>query len=244
MNLKTQRIILGSMFAAAAGLPALAYAYDGNSGCRIVLCLANPNGPTSASECKPDIAQMLRDRSKGRTIPSCDEAKKTGTYYNLRNDHYGICQNGFTDSRSMQKGLTGKNVFVLDSETASRLPQRPAQPNLQPQSPFVAALKKSYENNPAVGLSQNGRTALACIPGGSSYTTSNVCLRWTCDGDGHCSCTETGIVHTFNKNVSWNVYKNSPYVADVYVKYNIWHRARLNGDTTNDVRADIEQKYY
>lgn len=244
MNQKAQQIILSSMLATALGLPALAYAYDENSGCRIVLCLANPNGPTSASECKPDIAQMLRDHSKGRTVPSCDEAKKSGTYYNLRNDHYGLCKSDTTDSRTVGRGMTGKNIFVLDAETSSRLPKMPAHASQQPGSAYVAALKQSYENNPAVGRTPNGRTSLACLPSGASYNTSTVCLRWERIGDGPYTCTETGTVHTFNRNVSWNVYKTSPYVADVYVKNSIWHRARLNGDTSADVRADIEQKYY
>lgn len=256
---RIQRIFQGVALLAALTLSPFVYAYDENSGCRIVLCLANPKGPTAASECRPDISQMLRCYSKGKgcPVPSCDEGKQSGTYYNMRSDYYGLCQAGFTDSRGnqnnrgnrnggnrQQKRLTGQNVFVVDSNAAASLPAKPSSENMQPTSKYVEALRK-YHNNPAVGQQRNGGTSLACVPEGASYTTSSVCLQWSCsDGGRDCSCTQVGTVHTFNKPVSWNVMKRSPFVADVFVNNKIWHRARLDGDTSADVRADIEQTYY
>ena len=241
MNKKMQWIIQGAVMGAAFGLSASAYAYDEHSGCRIVLCLANPKGPMAESECRPDIKQMLSDLKNGHKPPKCDEAEKSGTYYTMRNDHYGLCPDGHSDSRKLA-GISGKYVFTLDNTVS--MPSKPSQAAQQPSSNYVKALAP-YHNNPAVGMTLNGGTALACVPGGASYTTSKVCLQWQCSsGNYDCSCTTEGTVRTFNSKITWNVFKPSPFVADVFISNKIWHRARLNGDASGDVRADIEQKYY
>lgn len=43
-------------------------------GCKVVLCLSNPNGPRAVSECNPPINQLERDLAKGRSFPTCEEA--------------------------------------------------------------------------------------------------------------------------------------------------------------------------
>ena len=46
-------------------------------GCRVLLCLANPAGPTSVAMCVPPITQLWRDlaRIPPNPFPSCDEAR-------------------------------------------------------------------------------------------------------------------------------------------------------------------------
>ena len=46
-------------------------------GCRVLLCLANPDGPTAVAMCIPPITQLWRDlaRVPPRPFPTCDEAR-------------------------------------------------------------------------------------------------------------------------------------------------------------------------
>ncbi|ASK98986.1 hypothetical protein KWH01_21095 [Xanthomonas campestris pv. merremiae] len=39
--------------------------------CEVAMCLANPQGPTAVSECKPPIDKMRRELAKGNSIPKC-----------------------------------------------------------------------------------------------------------------------------------------------------------------------------
>lgn len=39
--------------------------------CEVAMCLANPQGPTAVSECKPPINKMRRELAKGNSIPKC-----------------------------------------------------------------------------------------------------------------------------------------------------------------------------
>lgn len=43
-------------------------------GCKVLLCLANPNGSTAVSQCVPPIDQLHRDLARGRPFPTCDMA--------------------------------------------------------------------------------------------------------------------------------------------------------------------------
>lgn len=58
---------------------------DDNLGCQVMLCLANPGGPSSIAECKPPI-DKLRDRLlKGRSFPRCDMGGEEGGNYARQN---------------------------------------------------------------------------------------------------------------------------------------------------------------
>lgn len=41
-------------------------------GCKVLLCLSNPNGPKAVGECVPPINQLFRDLARGRAFPTCD----------------------------------------------------------------------------------------------------------------------------------------------------------------------------
>lgn len=43
-------------------------------GCKVLLCLANPNGPMAVAECVPPISQLWDDLAHLRPFPSCDTA--------------------------------------------------------------------------------------------------------------------------------------------------------------------------
>jgi hypothetical protein len=94
----------------AAAVAAVAIATQASAsdyGCRVLLCLANPAGPTAVSQCVPPITQLWRDLSRvpPRPFPTCDEARpayaaQTYTYYDpcpegttaLENGVYAIQQ--------------------------------------------------------------------------------------------------------------------------------------------------------
>ena len=64
MNLKSM------LFAATLALASFsAHAVDG---CTVVLCLANPAGWSSVSQCVPPIEQLFSDLAHGHAFPSCN----------------------------------------------------------------------------------------------------------------------------------------------------------------------------
>jgi hypothetical protein len=75
--------LLGTCFLLVSS-PAQASDY----GCRVLLCLANPAGPTAVAQCVPPITQLWRDLAHvpPRPFPTCDEARpayavQNTTYY-------------------------------------------------------------------------------------------------------------------------------------------------------------------
>jgi hypothetical protein len=43
-------------------------------GCKVLLCLSNPGGPTEFDACKPPIDQLRKHLRKGRSFPTCSGA--------------------------------------------------------------------------------------------------------------------------------------------------------------------------
>lgn len=84
----------------AANLPAEASDY----GCRVLLCLSNPAGPTAVSQCVPPIQQLWRDlaRVPPRPFPTCDEARPARAVQNTT--WYDPCPQGTT---ALAQGVMG-----------------------------------------------------------------------------------------------------------------------------------------
>lgn len=63
--------------ATAVGLSLCGSADASDYGCRVLLCLANPAGPTAVAQCVPPITQLWRDLSRvpPNPFPTCDEAR-------------------------------------------------------------------------------------------------------------------------------------------------------------------------
>ena len=76
----------------AALLAGLAQASD--YGCRVLLCLANPAGPTAIAQCVPPITQLWRDLARLRPFPTCDEARPAQAVQNTT--WYDPCPDGTT----------------------------------------------------------------------------------------------------------------------------------------------------
>lgn len=67
-------------------------------GCQVLLCLSDPRGPTTESECKPPIHKLWDHLRKGKPFPSCAMATNSRTgkrsYAQLVYDPYDPCPDG------------------------------------------------------------------------------------------------------------------------------------------------------
>lgn len=85
-------------------------------GCQVLLCLANPNGPTAVGECVPPITRLwnaLRKRNPD-PFPTCDMAQNTATgkrsFAELGNNYYDPCPAGTTELQQGTKAVMGNEV--------------------------------------------------------------------------------------------------------------------------------------
>lgn len=72
-------------------------------GCTVLLCLANPNGPTAVSECILPINQLWDDLAHFRPFPSCDMAAGANgkSYAKQGMSYYDFCP---SDTKELSKG--------------------------------------------------------------------------------------------------------------------------------------------
>lgn len=97
-------------------------------GCKVLLCMSNPGGPTQYGECVPPINQLWSDLAHGRPFPTCEEAP--GSYASFKQTKYDMCKDGLTslprginaitnEQYEAQKGLYNN----VDWDTASNQPR-------------------------------------------------------------------------------------------------------------------------
>jgi hypothetical protein len=69
-------------------------------GCRVLLCLSNPNGPKAAEGCAPPIDQLFDDLAHFRPFPSCDlaDGNDGSSYARQTNTPYDPCPQGTTEA--------------------------------------------------------------------------------------------------------------------------------------------------
>jgi len=93
------------------GLSALLFAtvapqaHASDYGCKVLLCLANPNGPKAVSECVPPIEKLFDDLKKGRSFPSCDMSGNS--YAEQGMSYYDPCPDGTTALGQGQFAIQG-----------------------------------------------------------------------------------------------------------------------------------------
>jgi hypothetical protein len=73
---------------------ASSYKSGDNWGCEVMLCLANPQGPTAVSQCVPPIKKLWKHLAKGHAMPACTFANSDGKEVDSRSkgtyiDHAG-----------------------------------------------------------------------------------------------------------------------------------------------------------
>jgi hypothetical protein len=59
-------------------------------GCQVLLCLANPGGPTKVAECVPPIKKLLKDLAKGKAFPSCKFSDSSGQETGTSSQHFAV----------------------------------------------------------------------------------------------------------------------------------------------------------
>lgn len=71
-------------------------AHADNWGCEVLLCLANPNGPTAASECVPPIKKLWKHLANGHAFPTCALAQgpNGASYAKQGYSYYDSCPEG------------------------------------------------------------------------------------------------------------------------------------------------------
>lgn len=90
-----------AVYAALACLMAAPAAHASDYGCKVLLCLANPNGPKAVSECVPPINQLFHDLARGRSFPTCDLASSPSapggpSWAQQGMSYYDTCPSGTT----------------------------------------------------------------------------------------------------------------------------------------------------
>ncbi len=67
-------------------------------GCEVLLCLANPNGPTAVEECVPPIERLWHELARGHAFPTCAMASgPNGRSHALSTRrYYDRCPDGTT----------------------------------------------------------------------------------------------------------------------------------------------------
>jgi hypothetical protein len=92
----TAGLVLGGALAIAVP------AWADDWGCQVLLCLANPAGPTAVSQCVPPIEKLWESLHEGHSFPSCglagDSTSRTGSFAQPSpdNSYYNTCPGGLT----------------------------------------------------------------------------------------------------------------------------------------------------
>jgi len=111
MNLR--KALLAALVVAATASFGQAANAEEDWGCQVLLCLSDPRGPTTESECRPPIHKLWRHLAKGRPFPSCvlagSASNGTGSFARLVHDPYDPCP----------EGLVPAGGYVAQSESSS-----------------------------------------------------------------------------------------------------------------------------
>lgn len=61
-------------------LSAASHADDKDHGCKVMMCMSNPNGWTAVQECNPPIEKLKRDLAKKRPFPTCQSGNSNSSH--------------------------------------------------------------------------------------------------------------------------------------------------------------------
>jgi len=74
-NVRSQKLDRKFLWVAASGAISIASpspVFADDWGCQVLLCLADPRGPETESECKPPIEKLWNALEHGKPFPTCD----------------------------------------------------------------------------------------------------------------------------------------------------------------------------
>ena len=104
--------VVGCLSVLSALFGAVCPAQASDYGCKVLLCLANPAGPTAVAQCVPPITQLWRDlaRVPPRPFPTCEEARPATAVQN--ETWYDPCPEG---TFALEDGVYGARQVDLTS---------------------------------------------------------------------------------------------------------------------------------
>jgi hypothetical protein len=70
-------LVVAALVSCFVAMPALAD--EDPWPCQVVLCLANPDGPTALKECRPPIERAWRTWARGKRVPDCKKKNQDGS---------------------------------------------------------------------------------------------------------------------------------------------------------------------
>lgn len=109
------------------GLLCSSQVYADQWGCEVLLCMANPAGPTAAPACVPPITRLWRVLAKGGSWPECPEAKnaQTETAVTRRPALYGWCPSELSrENPDITGGITCLATASIDVIVKGRVTNR------------------------------------------------------------------------------------------------------------------------
>lgn len=127
-NISIKRLVTGNflrMIALFFVLTSSAHASD--YGCKVLLCLSNPNGPTAVSQCVPPIQQLWDDLAHFRGFPTCDmsDGNDGSAHATPVVNAYDPCPTGTSEAPAgayIVQGTGSSGSFTLAGDPAVNLP--------------------------------------------------------------------------------------------------------------------------
>ncbi|MDH2436860.1 hypothetical protein QCD60_30560 [Pokkaliibacter sp. MBI-7] len=197
MNRKSM-IALAIMMGSAAITSQSAQASDW--GCQVLLCLSDPRGPTTESECRPPIHKLWRELAKGHSFPSCAMAGSsdtgTGSFARQVYEWYDPCPEGTKPAEG----------YIAESTSPD--------PNTWRRLNY--SLSRIYTGRGWYDRDEGGPTTRACV--GNHMGTYRTGSWWGGDRD------DRKTVQVYDK-VVWQQPQN-PRAIDVYIDGNLHQRVR------------------
>jgi hypothetical protein len=194
----------------------------GEYGCRVLLCMSNPAGPKSVSECAPTIDKLLSDMAKPNfSWPRCEEAESGGSRIVPTNERHEPCAQGFAET---PKGFPA--IRRSDYQQA----QSPAQWIRHDESkylkwiyPVYFSAEELYEESNKAGDSSS---AGYVVCGKGANLRADIAKKYeTREGEVKYRAYENAIVYD---EIALAKRINAAMVVDVYIDGRLYKRVPLN----------------
>lgn len=91
-------------------------------GCQVLLCLSDPRGPTTESECQPPIRKLWKHLAKGKSFPTCeiagDAENGSGSFARPVFNYYDPCPEGTNPAAGyVAQGAEGDQIGWRQAKT-------------------------------------------------------------------------------------------------------------------------------
>jgi hypothetical protein len=182
-------------------------------GCEVLLCLANPNGPTAVSECRPPIERLWRHLARGRSFPTCNLASGPNgrSYASPGYSLYDSCPQGTTEAAQGQTVMLAAPMAASTTPTSYR-------------SGVTTTYAQASTGYGYIGIG-DGSTQSPFMSGDSGPPPAKVCVA------GFRGTTTMGYGDsTYEVAMYDSIFVQQPQLSprfiDVYIDNNVWHRVR------------------